>query len=234
MKAKLLFVGVVFISIVANSAYGTVPASNKSHEKQEEIIIPATEDLMREHGVLRRILLIGDFFVRRIARLEKIDVPLLRKTVLLMQSFINNYHEKMEEDYIFPLFEQKKVETSLVKTLRIQHEKGRAMVQRLLIVTDPKKPLSKMQTGAQYHEIKHLLKKLLIMYRPHMAREDTVLFPKVRSLISHEEFDALSDRLEDTEEKLFGEEGFEKIVKQITSIERTLGIFELNQFTPVK
>jgi hypothetical protein len=37
---------------------------------------------------------------------------------------------------------------------------------------------------------------------------------------------------EKKEHQLFGEEGFEKMVDRVASIERTLGIYDLWQFTP--
>jgi len=37
---------------------------------------------------------------------------------------------------------------------------------------------------------------------------------------------------EKKEHQLFGEEGFEKMVDRVASIERTLGIYDLAQFTP--
>ena len=70
------------------------------------------------------------------------------------------------------------------------------------------------------------------MYRPHEAREDTVLFPALRQIVSKSEFDALGEEFEKKEHALFGEEGFEKIVDRVASIEKALGIYELSQFTP--
>jgi len=69
------------------------------------------------------------------------------------------------------------------------------------------------------------------MYRPHKAREDTVLFPAFHTLLSPEEFDAMGETFEDQEEKLFGKGGFEKIVGEVGSLEQTLGLYELSQFT---
>ena len=70
------------------------------------------------------------------------------------------------------------------------------------------------------------------MYRPHEAREDTVLFPQVRSLISEQEFKDLSEKFEDLEHELFGPEGFENMIKKVEDIEKNLGIYNLDQFTP--
>ena len=68
------------------------------------------------------------------------------------------------------------------------------------------------------------------MYRPHEAREDTVLFPAFRGIVSAHEFDALGEEFEKKEDQLFGDEGFFKVVGQVAELEKKLGIFE---FGPV-
>jgi hypothetical protein len=70
------------------------------------------------------------------------------------------------------------------------------------------------------------------MYRPHEAREDTVLFPAFRRIVPPKEFDALGEQFEDKEHELFGKEGFEGIVQQVSVLERQLGTYDLDQFTP--
>jgi hemerythrin-like domain-containing protein len=70
------------------------------------------------------------------------------------------------------------------------------------------------------------------MYSPHEAREDTVLFPALRSVVSKHEFAALGEDFEKKEHDLFGEDGFEKMVDRVAGIEKRLNIYELSQFTP--
>ena len=70
------------------------------------------------------------------------------------------------------------------------------------------------------------------MFNPHEAREDTVLFPAFRTIISKNEFDALGEDFEKEEDKRFGEDGFFKVVDQVAAIEKTFGIYDLSQFTP--
>lgn len=65
------------------------------------------------------------------------------------------------------------------------------------------------------------------------AREDTVLFPALRKIISKNEYFSLGEDFEDKEHKLFGKEGFETIVEKVTEIEKQLGVFDLSNFTPV-
>jgi hemerythrin-like domain-containing protein len=70
------------------------------------------------------------------------------------------------------------------------------------------------------------------MYNPHEAREDTVLFPAFRKIVSLHEFDSLGEDFEKKENELFGQDGFEKVVELVAGIEKRFGIYELAQFTP--
>jgi hemerythrin-like domain-containing protein len=202
------------------------PSQDLPVNKKEEIEIPLTEDLMKEHGLLNRVLLIYEEIIRRLD--QDIDFPIsaLANAINIIQSFIENYHEKLEEDYVFPIFEKHKKEMRLVRTLKNQHVKGREITAQLqqLVTSDNLENNKK--------KIKTLLQKFITMYRPHEAREDTVLFPKVRSLISEQAFKKLSETFEDMEHKLFGEHGFETVVNKVAAIEKKLGIYKLEQFTP--
>jgi len=70
------------------------------------------------------------------------------------------------------------------------------------------------------------------MYRPHAAREDTDLFPKLRSLVSSNEYHAMAEDFEKEEHQLFGEDGFDKMADRVARIEKAIGIHDLKQFTP--
>jgi hemerythrin-like domain-containing protein len=70
------------------------------------------------------------------------------------------------------------------------------------------------------------------MYRPHAAREDTDLFPKLRSLVSQNEYDSIAEQFERDEKQKFGDDGFEKMVDRVAQIERMIGVDDLAKFTP--
>jgi len=70
------------------------------------------------------------------------------------------------------------------------------------------------------------------MYGPHAAREDTVLFPKLRDIVSGHEFDAIGDEMEKREHEHFGDDGFEKAVAQVAELEKKVDLCDLTQFTP--
>jgi hypothetical protein len=70
------------------------------------------------------------------------------------------------------------------------------------------------------------------MYRPHAAREDTVLFPAFREVVGGAAYQELGEQFENEEHSRFGEEGFANAVAQVTQLETALGIADLASFTP--
>lgn len=208
-----------------NKYHFPMPIDKKEDKKDFEI--PLTEDLMREHGILNRVLLIYEEIITRIDNDVDFSPKLLTDAATIIKSFIENYHEKLEEDYLFPIFEKNKKELALVKTLRIQHARGRKLTDQLL-----KLSTSKALDTTTKQSIKVVLQKFIKMYRPHEARENTILFPLVRSLMSEKEFKELSEKFEDIEHKQFGKNGFEDMVKRVETIEKALNIYNLDLFTP--
>jgi hemerythrin-like domain-containing protein len=194
----------------------------------ETVEVTPTEDLMQEHGVLRRLLLIYDNLGGRLQQGQEFPLDALKETTGLIRRFVEDYHEKDEEEYLFPRFEKAGKMAELVKELYQQHQAGRQLTAHLQSSLTPdffSQPAARLQVASDLHAFTR-------MYRPHAAREDTVLYPAFRSVISPKEFMALGESFEDKEEKLFGKNGFEKIVGQVADLEKQLGIYELAQFTP--
>lgn len=67
---------------------------------------------------------------------------------------------------------------------------------------------------------------------PHAAREDTVLFPALRVIVTRQEYDGLGEKFDEIERKAFGTDGFDIYLDQVTAFEKRLGIYDLAQFTP--
>jgi hypothetical protein len=53
------------------------------------------------------------------------------------------------------------------------------------------------------------------MYRPHEAREDTVLFPALYTIVDPQEVRELGEQFEEQEHRLFGEDGFSRTVEEV-------------------
>src|SRR5437764_5872065 len=98
--------GLVAPSLLAAGAAG-VPTRRhaaKGKPKTEENVTGAVEDLMREHGVLRRCVLAYRESAGRLRiEPEDVDASALNDTAKLFRSFGEDYHEKkLEEAHIFP------------------------------------------------------------------------------------------------------------------------------------
>lgn len=200
--------------------------------KRPEDLSPA-EDLMREHGVLNRVLLIYDEHLRLLAAKQTFDGSLLVDAADVIRHFIEDYHEKLEEDFLFPRFRKANKLVSLVDTLLAQHKAGRdltAQIRELASLPTLKYVTDKSVSDAD--KLADAMRSFLRMYRPHEAREDTVLFPAFRSIVSPHEYDALGDDFEKKADELFGDDGFFKVVAQVAELEKKLGIYDLAQFTP--
>lgn len=199
----------------------------KDDEGDEGQKVSPPEDLMQEHGLLNRVLLIYDTCKTHLVNKQNFPKEALLNSAGIIRTFVEDYHEKQEENYLFPRFQKANQLTDLVTVLLQQHQAGRR-------VTDQIIQLAKSQSGTETENQKliQLLTSFNTMYRPHEAREDTILFPAFRKLVSKNEYDSLGEEFEKNEHKLFGKDGFETMVSKVEAIEKSLGIYELSQFTP--
>jgi hemerythrin-like domain-containing protein len=210
-------------------ATGTALAAERGGNKIDpEEGVTAPEDLMKEHGVLNRCLLIYEEGMRRLHAGEEITPQVFLHTAQLVRLFVEEYHEKNEENFIFPVFRRARKLTDLVDTLYRQHRAGRVVTGEIIRLSQP----AAFRDSASHPRLIASVQSFIRMYRPHESREDTVLFPALRTILTARQVEALGDRMEGMEQKVLGHEGFEKAVAQVVSIEKQLGIYDLNRFTP--
>jgi hemerythrin-like domain-containing protein len=215
------------IFIAGSAVAGAVNAFGKEEEKKNEEVSPP-EDLMREHGVLKRILLIYGEALRRIDSKQDLPPDPLLDAAKLIREFVEDYHEKLEENFLFPRFKKANKLVDLVDVLLQQHQAGR----RLTDITMQLATNQALKNADDRRKLGNSMRQFIRMYNPHEAREDTVLFPAFRGIVSAHEFDSLGEDFEKKEDELFGEDGFFKVVDRVAQIEKKLGIYELSQFTP--
>jgi hemerythrin-like domain-containing protein len=213
----------------AGLVIGTSPAllaqtkKGAEKKKQEEEDVSPGEDLMREHGVLKRVLLVYREVMGRIDSKKDYPPDVVVSAAGLIRAFVEDYHEKLEEDYLFPRFRKANQHVDLVEVLYQQHQKGRTLTDRTLQLA---------KDASKRADLRATLAGFVRMYEPHEAREDTVLFPAFHKLVSEHEWDALGEEFEKKENQIFHGDGFEKNVDAVTKLEMQLGIYDLSQFTP--
>jgi hemerythrin-like domain-containing protein len=198
----------------------------ESVKKEKEQVTPP-EDLMREHGVLDRVLLLYEAGMRKYSANEDFDPALVTQSAEIIRDFINNYHEKSEEEHVFPRFQKAGKMTELVDVLLRQHEAGRKITEMILRLA----PTGRSNADDR-RQLVAAMQSFITMYRPHAAREDTDLFPKLKDVVSSTEYDAMAEDFEKTEHELFGQDGFEKMVARVAQLEQQMGTYDIDQFTP--
>ncbi len=202
-------------------------AENDERGSGEELVLSPPEDLMREHGVLRRLLLVYDKYISDYGVGGSAALEPLMDTAKLVRTFVEDYHEKLEEDYVFPSFMKASKMVDLVDVLAVQHDAGRRLTQIILSVRR-----SEYLDEAGRSRLVECMRQFVRMYRPHAAWEDTVLFPTLHETMSREAYQKMGDIFEEREHKLFGPEGFENVVEQTAAIEKMVGIYGLERVTP--
>src|SRR5438876_11701960 len=217
----------IILGGAALAGAGQLPGAEKKGE-EKEIEVGPPEDLMREHGVLKRVLLIYGEALRRLDAKQDFPPDALADAAGIIRSFIEDYHEKLEEDFLFPRFEKANQLVDLVKVLRTQHQAGRRVTDITLRFAN----LQSLKNDSERAQLIASMQQFIRMYNPHEAREDTLLFPAFRKIVSPHEFDSLGEDFEKQEDERFGQEGFEKVVDRVAGIEKRLGIYDLAQFTP--
>jgi hemerythrin-like domain-containing protein len=177
--------------------------------------VTATEDLMREHGVIRRVLVVYRECASRVRAAPTAQITdAVQRAASLMRRFGEDYHEKqLEEAHIFPA-----LANADTKALLAQHQRGREITDWVLAVT--KSPIDATNADA----LARTLEGFARMYEEHAAIEDTVVFPAWKKTLSSKQLDEIGDQFEDIEQKTLGKDGFESAVARVTEIEKSLGI----------
>jgi hemerythrin-like domain-containing protein len=209
---------------------GAVLAPALFAQQKSEPEVTATEDLMREHGVIRRALLIYAELVPKLrSNPGSIDPAALHKTAQLFRTFGEDYHERqLEEQHIFPTIRKmnKPELTHYADVLTAQHQRGREITDYILAVSNQKIGKQHADTLAQIFE------SFTLMYQNHAAREDTIVFPAWKTNYTNKQLDELGDQFEEIEQKTFGKDGFEDAEHTIGQVEVTFGFTDIAQFTP--
>jgi hemerythrin-like domain-containing protein len=210
-------------AIATSGVLSAQSSSSKKESAEEEV--GAVEDLMREHGILRRSLLVYTFAATKLrANASAISPGGLQKTAKLFRTFGEDYHERqLEEAHIFPAVKKAGGRgAGFVDTLISQHQRGREITEYIVKVSSGQKLNSNLAAA---------LESFVLMYRHHAATEDTIVFPAWKKTLSKQQLDEMGEKFEEIEHHQFGKDGFDDAERQISDIEKELGLDDLAKFT---
>lgn len=205
-------------------ASASASPKKKKEEEEEETEVSPAEDLMQEHGIVHRVLLVFDEAAMTLTAGKSVDLSAIVAATRVVKEFVEGYHEKQEEEYVFPRLEKANKEVALVATLRQQHERGRALTAAI-------ERSAQASTRDSAELIAHLTA-YTRMYRAHASREDTVAFREFRNLYDNDDYRELGELFEKREHAILGEKGYERALASIYKVEEALGIHDLASYTP--
>jgi hypothetical protein len=189
--------------------------------------VTAIEDLMREHSVLNRILLIYENIIMRLKKKIFIDHRLIYVSALLIRKFVEDYHEQTEERYVFPILIKNKTYVDLIKELISQHKLGRDITAIIL-------KLSKEEITDESRKILiENLEAFVVMYRFHESREDIEIFQEMKKFLTAKEYEEMGEQFEKEEENVLGKDGFSRVMKYVTTIEKKLDIYDISKISKI-
>jgi hemerythrin-like domain-containing protein len=221
--------GASIASTLLLSGCGAKGDDEERGEKGEGAPVTANEDLMREHGVLRRVLVLyREVSAKLRANPGSVDAAALGAAANLFRNFGEHYHEQLlEEQHIFPAVRKAGGDAAgLIDTLLAQHQRGRAITDYVIDRTSN----GKLAT-ADADPMARAMIDFARMYEAHTAREDTVIFPAFKASLGQKAYDEIGEQFEDIERKTFGGDGFDMALKQVSDIEGKLGLANLGGFT---
>jgi hypothetical protein len=184
---------------------------------------------MLEHAIQERLLGVYEELADRLRTPQDQRAPdLLRQAAALVRKLHEDFHQRLEEEYIFPHFESHAQLGPLVKTLKAQHAAGRLVTESILqalgAAGDPAKA---PPAAAARATLAQACRTTVRLCRPHMAREATDLFQTLYDLLPTAKLDRMAEKFEKRQEAVFGEDEFKDVLAQIAAIEKELGLFEL-------
>ncbi len=189
------------------------------------------EDLTCQHAVADRLLL--TYQMALLGQMQAGGGPnqppakTLGTTAGMLRSLVEDYHAKLEEDHIFPLFQKANKQTDLVNTLREQHAAARRVTDAILQLTSG----TSQNGGSMEPLVRHIMAYTQLIHA-HTAYEETLLYPQIRAMLSDSDYNQLHKTIADADRQKLGPEGFSGLLAKVTDLEKSAGITSLAQFTP--
>ena len=124
------------VAVGAGWAASSSPAAGPA----DQSVIPPDVGLMREHGVLKRVLLCYREMITQAQSGGKLNAAHVQDSALIIHDYIEGFHEGLEEGYVFPRLQPGQLGStvdalilgSTVDTLIVQHARGRVITQFIL------------------------------------------------------------------------------------------------------
>ena len=153
---------------------------------------------------------------------KPLDATVLYGSLEFLRGFADHCHHGKEEKLLFPLLASRNpvLETGPVKVLTGEHEAGRHFLQEL----EASLPGVEAGDAQATKEAVRNLDLYTRMLRRHIEKEEGVLFPLARTMVTSEDNDRLATGFEEVEEEMGSgvHERFESLLRDLEARTRVL------------
>jgi len=177
-----------------------------------------TEDLMKEHRVIERMLTVAAKAADRLGSSQEVSQNVFVEAADFFRNFADKCHHGKEEKLLFVRMVERGVpgDSGPIAVMLREHEVGRAYVRKIAELS-AKTPDKKTKSDL----IKNT-KEYVDLLRQHILKEDSVLYPLANRVLTSEDQGDLEKGFQDVEEKVMGPGVHERYHHMIEEFERTL------------
>jgi hemerythrin-like domain-containing protein len=160
----------------------------------------AFEDLSHEHELIRRMISVMEALIVDLRSGTPGIADDLKEAIRFVRGFADKCHHGKEERLLFPLIASKNqtVANMPVRILTSEHDAGRTLIK------DLEDAVTAMEAGDERASARaaQALTLYTRMLRKHIDKEEDVVFPLARTLITAEEADLLAEQFGAIEEEM--------------------------------
>lgn len=152
------------------------------HSEHTHDIQSPTDMLEMEHRLIHKVVASMARIAESLEKGKTVEVSMLRELVRFLEIFADECHHAKEETALFPMLELKGVpiEGCPVAVLHHDHLKGRAFVSELRDSVEA----YACEPGSGRLSLVAALRKLVDFYPDHIWKEDYLLFPLAKKVLS--------------------------------------------------
>ncbi len=182
----------------------------------------ATEELIHEHTVVKRMLTIIQAAEGQAARRQELPADFIPRVVDFIRNFVDRCHHGKEEDNLFPMMENRGIpkQGGPIAVMLMEHDQGRAYVRKM---DEAGKRLAGGEKGALQEAFDNGLAYVQLLTQ-HIYKEDNILFPMADRALTPEDQKQLLSKFEEVELERIGPGGHEKYLKLVDDLESQIGI----------
>ncbi len=178
----------------------------------------AVAELETEHRLIQQVVAGMSYLESRITAGAEIDQTLLNRIVEFLRSFADHLHHAKEEALFFPALERRGVPAQgcPVGALLHEHTKGRALVTEFEQAIEASAP----KTDGSTERLTAAMRALAELYPAHIWKEDYLLFPMSKKVLTADDEAELSEKFEELDRKLGEVEKrrFESLAEELSAM----------------